>query len=87
MTSQQAVDYVEKAKAKLATYTPGSGASPLKKESKTTKKPPAKVPAKKDGSKRTKTEAKMESSIDKSQFKDLATVVEMIFEQNCPMNL
>lgn len=77
MTSQEAVDYVKKAKQKLGSYTPSKTAG--KKTSKSSP-PPRK-------SSKGKADAKMEMTIDQSQFSGLATVVEMMMEQNCPNDL
>lgn len=86
MTSQQAIDFVNTAKDKMASYTPVR--SPTKVGGKgrsmgaqaAGKSPPRK------GS-RSKMESKLENSINNSRFSGLATVVEMMMDVNCPVNL
>jgi serine/threonine protein phosphatase PrpC len=76
MTSQQACDFVKKGKEKLKTYVKSGGKAAGKAVGTAPK-----------GKKSAAKDAKMETTIDNSKFKGLATVVEMIFEQNCPTNL
>ena len=92
MTSQQACDFVVKARAKLRDYTAEQKSptdSKLTKtnsnsNSKVSSVKPAGAPPKKIGS---KSNSKLEAPIDNSKFKGLATVVEMMMENNCPANL
>ena len=67
---------MKKGKTKLTTYAPAKKA-PVKK---TASPPPRK-------NSKGKMEAKMEQSIDNSSFSGLATVVEMMMDQNCPADL
>jgi len=67
---------VRKGKEKLKTYMKSGG------------KPAGKASAQPvKGKKAAAKDLKMETTIDNSKFKGLATVVEMIFEQNCPTSL
>jgi serine/threonine protein phosphatase PrpC len=79
MTSQEACDFVNTGKKKLASYKPAISPN----------KPGAKKPGLKDTGKekKNKTERKMEESIENSKFKGLATIIEMMMEQNCPKDL
>ena len=96
MTSQQAVEFVVKAKAKIKEYTSAdkvSSPSDLKL-AKTTSNSSGKASGQKaaglGATKKPSTkskDSKLEAPIDNSKFKGLATVVEMMMEQNCPANL
>ena len=79
MTSQEACDFVKNGKKKIATYKPQT--TPTLKG--------GKKPGLKDGGKdkKNKTERKMEETIDNSKFKGLATIIEMMMDQNCPKDL
>ena len=77
MSSQQACDFVRKGKEKLKTYMKSGG----KAAGKATNAQPVK------GKKAAAKDLKMETTIDNSKFKGLATVAEMIFEQNCPTSI
>ena len=76
MTSQEACDFVLAGKKKLATYKPST--SPTKT---------GKKPGLKEKEKKKKVERKMEETINNSKFKGLATIVEMMMDQNCPKDL
>lgn len=94
MTSQEAVDFVYKAKMKMANYTPTTNAgarSPDKRSSKfRTGGSPTKLNRNAGASptkRKNRLEAKLETSIDNSKFKGLACVVEMMMDVNCPVSL
>jgi hypothetical protein len=74
------------AKDKIANYTPvkpAAGASPTKLSSKSR---PGKSPPRKSSTKN-KMDNKLETSINNSKFSGLATIVEMMMDVNCPVNL
>lgn len=80
MTSQEACSYVFTAKKKIANFTP---VPKITTQTSLTKKPTLKDATKK----RNMAEAKMEDTITKSKFSGLATVIEMMFDKNCPKDL
>lgn len=93
MTSQQACDFVAKSKAKLKDYnsdqknnqseTTAAKVTSSNKKTESNKQGGA-TPGKKTS---TKPNNKLDATIDNSKFRGLATVVEMIMENNCPASL
>ena len=74
MTSQEACEFVKSGKKLLASYKPSPSTTKGK-------------PGLKEKDTKKKSERKMEETITKSVFKGLATIVEMMMEQNCPKDL
>lgn len=81
MTSQEAVDYVVKARQKMESYTPKASSSPVKSSTKRTSVKGHGASPSKRGSKINKLETKMEQTIDQSNFKNgLACICEMMMD-------